>query len=92
MVEGYCVKCKEKREMKDTEKITMKNGRPATKGRCTTCDCKMFKIGAQSTYFSLINNVIFSYIWYVKIPLFLFFIIHKEYKQQQLNYFCVYYD
>lgn len=46
MVEGYCVRCHEKREMKDIEKVTMKNGRPATKGRCVKCDCKMCKIGA----------------------------------------------
>lgn len=43
---GYCVKCKAKQEMKDEEKITMKNGRPATKGTCPVCGTKMFKIGA----------------------------------------------
>ena len=43
--EGYCVKCKAKREMKDPKKITMKNGRPATQGTCPTCNTKMFKIG-----------------------------------------------
>ena len=30
--EGYCVKCKAKKEMKDPMSITMKNGRPATQG------------------------------------------------------------
>ena len=40
------MKCKEKREMKDAEKVTMKNGRPATKGICPVCGTKMFKIGA----------------------------------------------
>lgn len=45
-VEGYCVKCKAKREMTNPEKIVMKNGRPATKGVCPTCGTKMFKIGA----------------------------------------------
>ena len=43
---GYCVKCKAKQEMKAEEKITMKNGRPATKGTCPKCGTKMFKIGA----------------------------------------------
>jgi hypothetical protein len=43
--EGYCVKCKAKREMQDPEEITMKNGRPATKGTCPECGTKMFKIG-----------------------------------------------
>ena len=41
---GYCVKCKEKRTMKDTEKVTMKNGRPALKGRCEVCNTGMYKI------------------------------------------------
>jgi len=41
---GHCMKCKEKREMKDTEKVVMKNGRSAMKGICTVCGTKMFKI------------------------------------------------
>ena len=43
--EGYCVKCKAKKEMKDAQEITMKNGRPATKGTCPDCGTKIFKIG-----------------------------------------------
>jgi RNase P subunit RPR2 len=43
--EGYCVKCKAKREMKNPVAITMKNGRPATQGTCPSCGTKMFKIG-----------------------------------------------
>jgi len=43
--EGYCVKCKSKKEMVSPEEITMKNGRPATKGTCPDCGTKMFKIG-----------------------------------------------
>ena len=45
MVEGWCMKCKAKREMKDVTKVTMKNGRPAMKGLCSKCGTKMFKIG-----------------------------------------------
>ena len=41
---GYCVKCKAKKEMKDTQKVTMKNGRSAMKGKCTTCTTGMYKI------------------------------------------------
>jgi len=41
---GHCMKCKEKREMKDTEEVEMKNGRKAMKGICTVCGTKMFKI------------------------------------------------
>jgi len=44
-MEAYCVKCKEKRNMKDEKKVTMKNGKPATQGICTVCGTKMFKIG-----------------------------------------------
>ena len=43
--EGYCVKCKAKREIKDAKEITMKNGRPATQGLCPECGTKIFKIG-----------------------------------------------
>jgi Domain of unknown function (DUF5679) len=41
---GYCVKCKSKKEMKDTKKVTMKNGRAALKGSCTDCNTGMYKI------------------------------------------------
>lgn len=44
-MEGYCVKCKAKREMKDAKAVVMKNGKPATSGTCPTCGTKMFKIG-----------------------------------------------
>jgi hypothetical protein len=43
--EGYCVKCKAKKEMTHPVAITMKNGRPATQGICPTCGTKIFKIG-----------------------------------------------
>ena len=45
-MEGYCVKCKSRREMKNSKQVTMKNGKPATEGVCPTCGTKMFKIGA----------------------------------------------
>ncbi|MBC5799554.1 MAG: hypothetical protein GIX03_13505 [Candidatus Eremiobacteraeota bacterium] len=44
--QAYCVKCKTKREMSDHKQIEMKNGRPATEGKCSVCGTKMFKIGA----------------------------------------------
>ena len=44
-MQAYCVKCRAKREMKDTKSITMKNGKPATQGVCPTCGTKMFRIG-----------------------------------------------
>jgi hypothetical protein len=45
-MEAYCMKCKEKREAKDVEAVTMKNGKPAQQGICPVCGTKMFKIGA----------------------------------------------
>jgi hypothetical protein len=44
MAEGYCVKCKAKKEIADAVEETMKNGRKAIKGRCPTCGTVMFKI------------------------------------------------
>ena len=44
-MEAYCMKCKQKREMKDATQTTMKNGRPAIQGICPACGTKIFKIG-----------------------------------------------
>lgn len=44
-MEAYCMKCKQKREMKDPQPTTMKNGKPATTGTCSVCGTKLFKIG-----------------------------------------------
>ncbi len=44
MPEGYCVKCKSKKEIVDAVEETMKNGRKAIKGKCPTCGTVMFKI------------------------------------------------
>ncbi len=45
MPQAYCVKCRAKREIKNPEPITFKNGRPATRGTCPTCGTKVFRIG-----------------------------------------------
>lgn len=44
MPEGYCVKCKAKKEIAEAVEEVMKNGRKAIKGRCPTCGVVMFKI------------------------------------------------
>ena len=44
MAEGYCVKCKSKREMADAQEVVMKNKRRALKGKCSTCGTGMYKI------------------------------------------------
>lgn len=43
-MEGYCVKCKAKKEIKNAEEITLKNGRKAMKGKCPDCSTGMFRI------------------------------------------------
>jgi len=40
--EGYCVKCKAKKEIANAQEITMKNGRPAIQGVCPDCGTKIF--------------------------------------------------
>jgi len=50
MPEGYCVKCKAKKEIANAVEETMKNGRKAIKGKCPTCGTVMFKIlGGKAT-------------------------------------------
>lgn len=48
MSEGYCVKCKAKKEIVNAMEETMKNGRKAIKGKCPTCGTVMFKILGKS--------------------------------------------
>ena len=44
-IQGYCMKCREKRIIKDGEVTEMgKAGRKAYKGLCPDCGTKMFKI------------------------------------------------
>jgi hypothetical protein len=50
MAEGYCVKCKAKKEIVNAVEEVMKNGRKAIKGKCPTCGTVMFKIlGGKAT-------------------------------------------
>ena len=44
-MEAYCLKCREKREIVNPEQVTLKNGRPATKGDCQVCGTKVSRIG-----------------------------------------------
>ncbi|HEY8765681.1 MAG TPA: DUF5679 domain-containing protein [Dehalococcoidia bacterium] len=44
-MEGYCLKCRTKREMNSPTKVTLKNGRPATQGTCPVCGTKITRIG-----------------------------------------------
>src|SRR2546421_11334819 len=46
MVQGYCVKCRAKREIKNAVAVKLKNGKPAMKGKCPVCGTTMMRIGA----------------------------------------------
>ncbi len=43
----YCVKCRAKKEGKDAQSVTMKNGKKATKAVCETCGTTMFRTGGK---------------------------------------------
>lgn len=44
-LEAYCVKCKEKREMKDPQPVFTSTGNPATRGVCPVCGTSLFRMG-----------------------------------------------
>ncbi len=43
-MDAYCVKCREKRKIKDAKDVTMKNGRNAVEGTCPVCGTKLFRM------------------------------------------------
>ena len=45
LVQAYCVKFRSKKDMKDPKAITMRNGKSATQGTCSSCGTKTFRIG-----------------------------------------------
>ena len=44
-MQAYYMKCRKKVDIKNPRAITMKNGRPATQGKCPGCGTKVFRIG-----------------------------------------------
>ncbi|MCX7855298.1 MAG: type I DNA topoisomerase, partial [Anaerolineae bacterium] len=45
-LDAYCVRCKEKRPLKDPEPVFTAGGRPATRGTCPVCGTTLFRMGA----------------------------------------------
>ena len=45
---GYCLKCRESREIQSAQQVTTKNGRAAARGSCGECGATMFRIGKAS--------------------------------------------
>ncbi len=44
-MQAYCVKCKEKQEIKDAQAVFTKTGTPATRGECSVCGTNVFRMG-----------------------------------------------
>lgn len=47
-MEGYCVKCKKKVEIKDGKEFTTKNKRKMIKGKCPNCSITVCRILGKS--------------------------------------------
>jgi len=45
LMQAYCVKCRSTVEIKNPQKVTLRNKRPATSGTCPKCGTKVFRIG-----------------------------------------------
>ena len=44
-IQGYCMKCKAMKKIKDPKEVTAKNGRAMIKGTCPDCGTTVCKIG-----------------------------------------------
>jgi len=47
-MQAYCLKCRDHRDINDAQQVTLKNGRPATRGKCSVCAGTVFRIGKAS--------------------------------------------
>ncbi|MDA1348153.1 MAG: DUF5679 domain-containing protein [Chloroflexi bacterium] len=47
-MQAYCLKCRAHRDINDSQELTLKNGRPATRGKCSVCGSTVFRIGKAS--------------------------------------------
>lgn len=43
-MQAYCFKCQAKREIKNEQKVVLKNGRAASRGTCSVCGAKVFRL------------------------------------------------
>ena len=49
-LEAYCVKCREKRDVKDPVAEFNANGSPVTRGTCAVCGTKMYRMGRTAAH------------------------------------------
>lgn len=57
-IQAYCMKCREKRDMKEQEATFTSNGTPATRGQCVVCGTVLFRMGATPAHEGLEKPVI----------------------------------
>ncbi|MEW6717112.1 MAG: type I DNA topoisomerase [Chloroflexota bacterium] len=54
ILEAYCVKCREKREMQNPEAVFTDRGTPGTRGVCSVCGTNVFRMGYTSDHEGLV--------------------------------------
>ena len=47
-MQAYCLKCRAHTDINNAQQVTLKNGRPATRGKCSVCGSTVFRIGKAS--------------------------------------------
>src|SRR5574342_2403 len=52
-MEAYCVKCKTKREMAETQPVFTASGTPATRGKCPVCGTTLYRMGETEAHAGL---------------------------------------
>ncbi len=52
-MEAYCMRCKQKQPIKDAEATFTSNGTPATKGICSVCGSKLYRMGRTEQHVGL---------------------------------------
>lgn len=54
-MQAFCLKCKAHRDINQAQQVTLKNGRPATRGRCAVCQTKVSRIGRPPAWWGRIR-------------------------------------
>lgn len=43
-MKAYCFKCRQKRDIRDVERVTLRNGTIMIRGVCSVCGTKVFRM------------------------------------------------
>ena len=49
-LQAYCVKCRTKRDIDSAEPVYTKTGTPGTRGQCSACGTKLFRMGTTAAH------------------------------------------